>query len=74
MTDRERDELKAEIRSLRLFNAEKEKRISVARAIIAQAGAENPQSEKLRQAWDALRNGPSLEEHRKPQRDHGHER
>ena len=68
------EDMKIEIASLRRINAEQEKRISLTRAIIAQASAENPQSEKLRQAWDALRNGPSLEEHRRLRRDEGRER
>lgn len=63
------DDLRAEIAALRTINAEHEKRAAVVKALLARAGAENPQSITLKQAWDAIRNGPSLEEHRAPRRE-----
>ena len=58
------DKWKAEIEDLRQRNADQERRIARTRAIVAQGLAESPKSEKLQQAWEALKNGPSLEEHR----------
>lgn len=61
-------QMKAELSDQRAFNAEHEKRAATVKALLARAIAENPQSTTLRQAWDAIRNGPSLEEHRAPRR------